>query len=124
MVVSGLIQPVDAVAAARQSRHHVPRRLRSGASLSVQIDSSRRHSDMNILAAIRREERKLEKQARRLQKQLDGLRAAANALGESAMDGAGRMQKRVLSAEARAKISKAAKRRWAKVRAGARKAAS
>lgn len=79
---------------------------------------------MNILAAIRREERKLEKQARRLQKQLDGLKAAANALGDSAMDGVGRMQKRVLSAEARAKISKAAKRRWAKVKAGARKAAS
>lgn len=34
---------------------------------------------MNILAAIRREERKLEKQVGRLQKQLDGLRAAANA---------------------------------------------
>ena len=79
---------------------------------------------MNILAAIRREERKFEKEVGRLQKQLDGLRAAANALGDSAMDRAGRIQKRVLSAEARAKISKAAKRRWAKVKAGARKAAS
>jgi hypothetical protein len=79
---------------------------------------------MNILAAIRREERKLEKQARKVQKQLDGLRAAANALGDSAMDGAGRMQKRVMSAAARAKISRAAKRRWAKVKAGARKATS
>jgi hypothetical protein len=45
-------------------------------------------------------------------------------LGDYAMDGAVRMQKRVLSAEARVKISKAAKRRWAKVKAGARKAAS
>ncbi len=79
---------------------------------------------MNILSAIRREEHKLEKQARSLQKQLDGLRAAASALGESAMDGAGRMQKRVMSAAARAKISRAAKRRWAKIKAGARKAAS
>jgi predicted transcriptional regulator len=79
---------------------------------------------MNILAAIRREKRKLEKQAQKLQKQLDGLRAAANALGDSATDGAGRMQKRIMSAAARAKISKAARRRWAKVKAGARKAAS
>jgi hypothetical protein len=79
---------------------------------------------MNILAAVRREERKLEKQVGRLQKQLDGIRAAASALGDSAMDGAGRVQKRVLSAAARAKMSKAARRRWAKVKAGARKAAS
>lgn len=79
---------------------------------------------MNILVAIRREERKLENHGRRLQKQLDGLRAAANALGDSAMDGAGKMQKRVLSAAARAKISRAAKRRWAKIKAGAKKAAS
>jgi hypothetical protein len=79
---------------------------------------------MNILAAIRRGERKLEKQARKVQKQLEGLRAAANALGDSATDGAGRVQKRVMSAAARAKISRAAKRRWTKVRAGARKAAS
>jgi hypothetical protein len=79
---------------------------------------------MNILAAIRREERKVEKQVGRLQKQLDGLRAAANALGDSAMDGAGRMQERVMSAATRAKISATAKRRWAKVKAGARKAAS
>ena len=81
-------------------------------------------SYMNILAAIRREERKLERQVGRLQKQLDGLRTAANALGGSAIDGAGRMQKRVMSAAARAKISKAAKRRWARVKAGAKKAAS
>jgi hypothetical protein len=81
-------------------------------------------SYMNILSAIRREERKLEKHVGRLQKQLNGLRSAANALGDSAMDGAGRMQKRVLSPEGRAKISRAAKRRWAKVKAGARKAAS
>jgi hypothetical protein len=79
---------------------------------------------MNILAAIRREERKLEKQVGRLQKQIDGLRAAATALGDSAMDGAGQVRKRVLSAGARAKMSKAARRRWAKVKARARKAAS
>ena len=79
---------------------------------------------MNILGAIRREERKLEKQAAKVQHQLDGLRAAATALGTSASDGLGKAQKRVMSAAARAKISRAAKRRWAKVRAGARKAIS
>jgi hypothetical protein len=84
----------------------------------------RRLTYMNILAAIRREERRLEKQVGRLQKQLDGLRSAANALGDSAMDGAGRVQKRVMSAAARAKISRAAKRRWAKIKAGAGKATS
>jgi hypothetical protein len=79
---------------------------------------------MHILTTIRHEQRKLEKQAAKLQGRLDGLKAAANALGDSAMDGAGRMQKRVMSAAARAKISRAAKRRWAKVKAGARKATS
>jgi cell division protein FtsB len=39
---------------------------------------------MNILAAIKREERKLEKQVGKLQDQLDGVRAAARALGNSA----------------------------------------
>jgi hypothetical protein len=97
----------------RTDLSYVPRRLHLVLSLQFEIDSSRRLTYMNILAAIRREERKLEKQVGRLQKQLGGLRAAANVLGDSAMDGAGRMQKRVrvLSAEARAKISTAAKRR-------------
>ena len=79
---------------------------------------------MNILGAIRREQRKLEKQAAKLHQQLDGLKAAAKALGNSASNELGRAQKRVLSAAGRAKISAAMKRRWAKVKAGARKAAS
>jgi len=79
---------------------------------------------MNILAAIRREERRLEKQAAKLQRQLEGLNAAAKALGNSVGKELDRAEKRVLSAAARAKISAAAKRRWAKVRAGAKKAAS
>jgi len=78
---------------------------------------------MNILGAIRREERKLQKQAAKLQRQLNGRKAAAKVLGSSAGN-LGKAQKRVMSAAARAKISVAAKRRWAKVRAGARKAAS
>jgi hypothetical protein len=38
---------------------------------------------MDILATIRREERKLEKQLGKLQYQLRGIRAAAKALGDS-----------------------------------------
>jgi hypothetical protein len=77
---------------------------------------------MNILAAIRREERKLEKRVGKLHQQLEGLKAAAKVLGNSASNELGRARKRVLSAAARAKMSAAAKRRWAKVKAGARKA--
>lgn len=79
---------------------------------------------MNLLAAIRREERKLEKQLGKLQHKLDGVRAAAQALGRSASDALDGPKKRVLSAAARKKISKAAKRRWAKIKAGAKKAVS
>jgi hypothetical protein len=74
--------------------------------------------------AQQREERKLQKQAAKLQRQLDGLKAAAKALGNSASNEVGKARKRVLSAAGRAKISAAAKRRWAKVRAAVRKAAS
>ena len=79
---------------------------------------------MNILAAIKREQRKLEKQVSKLQHQLDGVRAAAKALGNSAGREVTTVQKRVLSAAGRAKIAKAAKKRWAKVRAQAKKVAS
>ena len=76
---------------------------------------------MNILAALKREERKLEKQLGTLQKQLDGVRTAAKALGHSAGDELKTIKKRVLSAAGRAKISRAAKKRWAKIRAQAEK---
>jgi hypothetical protein len=79
---------------------------------------------MNILGAIRREERKLEKQVGKLQGQLERLSAAAKALGNSVGNRLDKAEKRVLSAAARAKISAAAKRRWAKVRVGAKKAVS
>jgi hypothetical protein len=78
---------------------------------------------MNILAAIKREERKLEKQLHKLQNELDGVRTAAKALGHSAGRELKSVKKRVLSAAGRAKISKAAKKRWAKVKAQARKVA-
>lgn len=76
---------------------------------------------MNIIAAITREERKLEKQLAKLQGQLENLRAAGRALGRSASRETTIVKKRVLSAAGRAKIAKAAKRRWAKVRAQAKK---
>ena len=78
---------------------------------------------MKILAAIRREERKLEKQLRKLQHQLNGVRAAAKALGGSAEREVVGVKKRVLSAAGRAAIVKAAKKRWAKVRKQAKKVA-
>lgn len=76
---------------------------------------------MDILAAIKREERRLEKQLGKLQHQLSGVRAAAKALGDSTRHELKSTKKRVLSAAGRAKIAKAAKRRWAKVRAQGKK---
>ena len=78
---------------------------------------------MDILAAIKREERKLEKQLGKLQHQLSGVKAAAKALGHSAEREVTIVKKRVMSAAARAKIGKAAKKRWAKFRAQAKKVA-
>jgi hypothetical protein len=78
---------------------------------------------MDILAAIKREERKLEKQLGKLQRQLNGVRAAAKALGSSTSKELKVVKKRVLSAATRAKIGKAAKKRWAKFRAQAKKGA-
>jgi hypothetical protein len=76
---------------------------------------------MDILAAIKREERKLEKQLGKIQQQLNGVRAAAKALGDSTNRELKGAKKRVLSAAARAKIGKAAKKRWAKFRAQAKR---
>ena len=77
---------------------------------------------MSILGAIRREERKVKKQLVKLQHDLVGLQSAAKALGKTASRGITRVKKRVLSAAGRAKISKAAKKRWARVKAQAKKA--
>ena len=79
---------------------------------------------MDLITAIKREERKLEKEVARLQGQLSGVRAAAKALGNSAVGETKQVKRHVLSAAGRAKISKAAKARWAKVRAQAKKSAS
>jgi hypothetical protein len=72
------------------------------------------HSPVDTLAAIKREERKLEKQLGKLQHQLD-VREAAKALGRSVEREVIGVEKRVLSAAGRAAIVKATKKRWAKV---------
>jgi hypothetical protein len=81
---------------------------------------------MDILVALRQEEAKWEKEVSAAQQQLDTVRAATKLLG--GMNGSGKApasssaktaggKKRVMSAAARAKISKATKERWAKFRA-------
>jgi hypothetical protein len=79
---------------------------------------------MSLLAVIKREEEKLEKELGKLQRQLNGVKAAARAMGRTAGDELNSAKKRVMSAAVRKKISRAAKKRWAKVKAGAKKAAS
>lgn len=78
---------------------------------------------MDILAAIKREETRVEKQLGQLQHRLNGIRAAAKALTNSTGDQLKRTKKRVLSAAARARIGRATRKRWAKFRAQAKKAA-
>lgn len=78
---------------------------------------------MDILSAIKREERKLEKQAASIQHKLKGIKAAAEALGHKADKELTNGTKRIMSAAAKAKIGKAAKKRWEKFRAEAKKMA-
>lgn len=78
---------------------------------------------MDLLAAIKREERKLEKQLGKLQHDLKRVRTAAKAFSNSTGREATRVKKRVLSAAGRAKISRATKKRWAEFRARAKKLA-
>jgi hypothetical protein len=89
---------------------------------------------MDIIAALRQEEAKFEKEVSAAQQQLDTVRAAMKLLG--GMNGSGKAtssstakttgssrakttqgKKRTMSAAARARISKATKERWAKFRA-------
>jgi hypothetical protein len=74
---------------------------------------------MNILAALRREETKLQKQADKVRQQLDAVRAARKILGRGVAGSSKPIgkKKRVMSAAARAKIGKATKKRWAEFRA-------
>jgi hypothetical protein len=77
---------------------------------------------MTIIAAIKREERKLEKELKHLQHKLERIRSAGKALGHSTSLEVKAVKKRVLSAAGRAKMVAAAKKRWANVRAAAKKA--
>ncbi len=70
---------------------------------------------MDILAAIKREEKKLEKQLGKLQHQLNGIRAAAKALGDSTNRELKAVKKHVMSAAARARIGEGNKRAVGKV---------
>jgi hypothetical protein len=70
---------------------------------------------MDILAVIKRVERKLEKQLGKLNHQLSGIRAAAKALGHSTEREIVSVRSRVLSPAGRAAIVKAAKKRWRKL---------
>ena len=74
---------------------------------------------MDILAALKKEEAKLQKQADIVRQQLDTVRAAIKILGRGVASNAEPIgkKKRVMSAAGRAKISKATKERWAKFRA-------
>ncbi len=74
---------------------------------------------MDILAALRQEEAKLQKQADKVRQQLNAVRAARKILGREVAGGGKRIgrKKRVMSSAARAKIGKATKERWAKLRA-------
>jgi hypothetical protein len=84
---------------------------------------------MDILAALRQEEAKFEKEVSAAQQQLDNVRAAIKLLGgKTTGSSSGKVigsssgkttggKKRVMSAAARARISKATKERWAKFRA-------
>jgi hypothetical protein len=74
-----------------------------------------------ILAAIKREERKVEKELKHLEHRLNGIRSAAKALGHSTSQEAKAVKKRVLSPAGRKRIVAAAKKRWARVRAAAKK---
>jgi hypothetical protein len=81
---------------------------------------------MDILAALKQEEAKWEKQLSAAQQQLNTVRAAIKLFGGMSSSGkangsTGRKttgrKKRVMSAAGRAKIAKATKERWAKFRA-------
>jgi len=73
---------------------------------------------MDILAALRQEETKLQKQADAAKQQLDTVRTAIKILGRGVANSDNPIgKKKVMSAAARAKMAKAQKERWAKFRA-------
>jgi hypothetical protein len=74
---------------------------------------------MNILAALKKEEAKFEKQAEVARQQLNTVRAAMKIFqgGTTGNPKASGRKKRLMSAAVRAKLSKKAKERWARIKA-------
>ena len=76
---------------------------------------------MDILAALRQEESKFEKQVDEARQQLETVRAAIKLMGGirsgSKSTGQTTRKKKAMSAATKAKIAKKAKERWAKIRA-------
>ena len=81
---------------------------------------------MNIVTALRSQERAVEKQVRRLARELDALRTAITALSGEPGKRAPRRKRagRKMSAAGRAKIAAAQRARWAKIRAAKAKKAA
>ena len=79
---------------------------------------------MDILAALKQEEAKFEKEMDVARQQLDTVRAAIKLFGGTPSGGTKTGQtkkKNVMSAATKAKIAKAAKKRWAKIKAERKK---
>jgi hypothetical protein len=76
------------------------------------------------LAAIRREEKTVKKHMAKLQHDLIGLQSAAKVRSKTAGRDISRAKEHVLSVKGGAKISKAMKEHWAKVKAQAQKPAA
>jgi hypothetical protein len=73
---------------------------------------------LNIIKTLQTAERKLEKEAHRIGRELTGLRNAIAALGHKSVKPVKKVgKKRGMSAATRKKIAAAQKARWAKVRA-------
>jgi hypothetical protein len=76
---------------------------------------------MDILAALKHEEAKFEKLLDNARQQLDTVRTAiklfAGAGSKSKTTGKTKRKKNAMSAATKAKIAKAAKKRWAKIKA-------
>jgi hypothetical protein len=82
---------------------------------------------MDILKALKREEAKLEKYAKKAIKHLAVIRATMTIFGGRGWVGSGKKsgpaRRRKMSAAGRSRIARAQKARWAKVRAAKAKAA-
>jgi hypothetical protein len=76
---------------------------------------------MDILAALKREETKFEKEMDNARQHLDTVRAAIKLFGGTSSGGKTtgqtKRKKNAMSAATKAKIAKAAKKRWAKIKA-------